>query len=145
MRMNRVAKILVWLVAVFFFAFICLVIYLANTGSNWSMMQWAQSLPWGDKTAHMILYGILAFLVNAALRFRPIRISAVGAFSNFLQIGSLAVITFALAEELSQFWFPKRTPDWWDVAFDFIGIGFATLVAGFLSWIQSLKTAEEDH
>jgi VanZ family protein len=70
-----------------------------------------------------VLYGILAWL---AVRAFPRRVKFLG--SN-LPLATWLVILLALLEELSQFWFPLRTPDLVDVSFGILGTLLGTWLA----------------
>jgi len=70
-------------------------------------------IPYGDKIAHAVLYGLMALLLNYALDFRK---------SSTIQLGSLIVLTFATLEEFSQYYIPSRTFDMGDLLADFVGV-----------------------
>ncbi|MFK7821693.1 MAG: VanZ family protein [Planctomycetaceae bacterium] len=105
--------------AILFFAFICWIIYLANSGDNSLVFRMVRSVPFGDKIGHAVLFGLLAFLANLAFRWRFSRVV-------WLQVGSLSVLAFAVIEEFSQALNPHRTLDAVDVVADVFGIAVAT-------------------
>ena len=107
-----------------FFIFICYVIVMADSGGESLFFDLGRVIPLGDKLGHFSLYGILSFLMNYALRFRHIE-----KYGFYWQIGSIAVFTFALIEELSQIYFPERTADVTDLLADVVGIVFFTFVS----------------
>jgi polysaccharide biosynthesis protein VpsQ len=78
----------------------------------------------GDKLGHFVLYGILAFLAAHAF---PRRVNILG---WMLPLSALLVLLMAILEELSQFWFPHRTPDIYDLSFGVLGIIVGTWLAG---------------
>jgi polysaccharide biosynthesis protein VpsQ len=109
---NRLAA----LTAGVFFLFTVWIIVVSDAGRSNVLIDSVRAIPYGDKLGHMILYGILAVLVNASLVLRK---------SNHLglPLGCALVLLFALVEELSQGFFPStRTLDVGDMAADLIGI-----------------------
>jgi VanZ family protein len=80
--------------------------------------------PGGDWVGHFGLYGILAFL---AVRAFPDRANL---FGQALPLAALLVFLMAVLEELSQFWFPVRTPSLPDLSFGLLGIVLGTWFAG---------------
>lgn len=104
------------LVAFLFLVFIFLVSVAANTGGIPPFLRALYRFPGGDLAGHFLLYGILAYLLARAF---PRRLQ-MGGFSP--AISSLWVSGLALAEELSQFFFPLRTPDLLDLACGLLGI-----------------------
>ena len=109
-------------IAIVFFALICLIILAADTRQPEWLFFWVQQVPLGDKLGHFVLFGVLSLLVNRALGFRHLRLGP------YYQIGSLCVLSFALAEELSQFYLPNRTLDIVDAACDVLGVGAFTAI-----------------
>ncbi len=79
--------------------------------------------PGGDWVGHFVLYGLMAFI---GIRAFPRRAKM---FSFSLPLAALATACLSALEELSQFWFPTRTPDWRDLSFGLLGI----LVVAWLS------------
>lgn len=119
-----------WL-ALAFFVFILWIIYLADTGST-LLVGVVNHLPYGDKLAHLLLYGLLTLVLNLALELRTLRFGRLQVY-----FGTFAVALFALCEELSQAWFPSRTLDVQDLVADAIGIaGFTLVSAGIHYWRQ---------
>lgn len=119
--------------AIAFFAFICWVIFSADTGRKTWYFDFVRSLPYGDKLGHIGLFGLLALLANFAFRFKSVR-------AAWLQVGSLAVLAFAMIEELSQHFFPNRTLDIVDAIADLIGIGAATIIS---VWIAKSRSTNQ--
>lgn len=102
---------------VLFAAFLLVIIILANAGSL-GFLAFIYDFPYGDKAGHFVLYGILSFLVNLTflrwnLSQRPKRIAITVSLILALVIG---------LEEWSQNFFPKRSPDWVDLAFSYAGV-----------------------
>src|SRR3954468_6105032 len=104
-----------WL-ALLFFAFILLVIVAADTDTIPSFIRDLYRFPGGDKVGHIILYGILAFLLARAFP-RPLKLRR---FS--IPIVILALLIFAAAEEYTQRFFATRTFDLLDLTCSFLGI-----------------------
>jgi len=104
------------LVATLFLVFIGLVIIAADTDTLPTFVRDLYRFPGGDRVGHLILYGILAFLLARAF---PRRLTT-GRFS--LAVSSLWTMGLALLEELSQFIFPARTPALLDLGCGLLGI-----------------------
>lgn len=102
-----------------FFALLLAIIYKADTANYNFAFHVVGMIPYGDKIAHAILYGIMAYLLNYGLN---------GKRWFRLEIGSLIVFSFALIEEVSQLYFPSRTFDWFDLLADVVGIVVATVI-----------------
>lgn len=110
--------------AVLFFIFICWIIVQADRGADNFFIDHVRALPYGDKLGHLGLYGLLALLVDLALRQRK---------TSFFEMpmGCALVLAFALIEELTQGFFPSRTVDLGDALSDCLGIYLA-------AWLSSL-------
>ncbi|MEM7584237.1 MAG: VanZ family protein [Acidobacteriota bacterium] len=105
--------------------FILWVIYQANTHPSNLLIAIVQTIPFGDKVGHAVLYGLLTLGVNASSRFRTVRFGSLECY-----LGTLAVTVFAGVEELSQITIPSRTWDSSDLVADAVGIaGFTVLSA----------------
>ena len=109
-----------WLAFAVLAGFIGWVIYQAETGEKIRLFLMVESLPLGDKLGHLWLYGALAFLLNLSLQLRKYHCYGLSVYR-----GSLIVLVFALAEELSQQFFATRTVDAGDLIADVIGIAIA--------------------
>src|SRR5687767_11207927 len=114
------------LAALLFLLFILLIILAADTGSMPPFIRAVYNFPGGDKVGHLILYGILAFLLARAFP-RPLNLGP-----GSVPIVMLALLVFALLEELSQSIFSTRTFDLLDLTCSFLGI-----LAG--SWLGTRK------
>ena len=75
------------------------------------------NVPGGDKLGHFLLIGTLAFLVNASLGARRIRLGPLQPL-----LGSLLVTLVVTAEEFSQIFLAHRSFDLMDLTADFVGI-----------------------
>ena len=102
---------------VLFFLFILWIIIMADSATPSVFFTVVKNIPQGDKLGHLGLYGLLTALLNHALQFRTLSVAR-----YTVQSGAVIVITFALLEEVSQYFFPNRTLDWGDVLADVIGI-----------------------
>jgi VanZ family protein len=111
------------LLAILFLVFIFLVIFAADTDTFPPIIRDIYRFPNGDLVGHFMLYGILAFLFAWAFP-RRLRL---GRFHPALT--SLLAAGLALAEEISQFFFPLRTPSLLDLGCGLLGI----LVADWLA------------
>ena len=111
------------IVALIFFFFILLVILAADTGQMPSFIRTMYDFPNGDRVGHVVLYGILAFLLAGAFPHK-IRL---GRF--LLPIVIVALLVFCVAEECSQSLFSTRTADFIDLTCSGAGILFGTWAA----------------
>ena len=106
-----------------FFLFIIWIIILADSADYNFAFSLVGDIPYGDKIAHASLYGVMALLLNFGLGFKTKK------FLGFsLQVGAIIVLLFAGLEELSQYYFPSRTLDFYDFVADFIGIVLASMI-----------------
>jgi VanZ family protein len=106
-------------IAVLFFIFILWAIVISNIGGPNILIDSARVIPYGDKLGHMGLYGILALLVSLSLKPRKQKYFG-------LPLGCALVLTFALLEELSQYFFPStRMLDIQDALADVVGVYLA--------------------
>jgi len=111
------------LFAFFFLGFIFLVIVAADTDTFPTFIREIYRFPGGDLLGHFGLYGFLTFLFARAF---PQRLS-LGRFHPALT--SLLIVGLALAEEISQFFFPYRTPSLLDLGCGLAGIILADWLA----------------
>jgi len=101
----------------FFFLFICYVIFSADTGSMPKWMYLMYHFPNGDKLGHFMLYGIMVFLTNVSFPnwlYRFGKITFPG--------GGLLFSVFSILEEISQSFFSSRNSSWVDLACSILGI-----------------------
>ncbi|HIM94926.1 MAG TPA: trypsin [Campylobacterales bacterium] len=100
-----------------FFIFISFIIFLADTADHNFAFRLLGQVPYGDKIGHVVLYGVMALLLNYGLKFKFYR------FLGFnMQLGALIVFAFAIIEEGTQYYIPSRSFDLYDVLGDFIGV-----------------------
>ena len=104
-------------IAVLFFLFICYIIVCADTGQCGHLTRQVRNLPFGDKTAHFLLYGTLTFLVNLAFNNTYWKFFGTAALK-----GSVLVLFFAIAEEFTQIFLASRSFEVADIICDLLGI-----------------------
>jgi len=102
------------------------VIYEANTGKETAIFQWVRSIPYGDKMGHFAVFGLMVLMLNLCFRFQTL-----GRGWCQIYLGTAIVTSFAVAEEISQYFIPSRTFDLYDLAADAAGV---ILFTG-LSWL----------
>ncbi len=103
--------------AVLFFCFIAWIVAQANRGSANIFFNVVSWLPYGDKIGHFVLYGLLAMLMNIALKHKTVRL-----LGRAFLLGSSSVIAFAILEELTQLFIPTRTADFIDMFCSLLGV-----------------------
>jgi len=89
----------------------------ATIGSNNIFIQLVSVLPYGDKVSHFVLFGLLSLVAIGATRFRGIRF-----FGFKLYWAVFVVSVYAVADELLQYYSPRRTLDGYDVVFGLLGV-----------------------
>ncbi len=104
------------LVALLFFVCYFAIQFLANSGQDFFINDIKNSLPYGDKVGHFFIYGLLALVVNYALKFRY--------FAGILlnQYGTLFILALSITEECSQLFITTRTFSLLDLVANFSGI-----------------------
>lgn len=109
--------------ALLFVLFIVLVILSADAGRMPWFIKIMYDFPNGDRVGHVVLFGILSFLLASAFprKFR------VGSFS--LPIATAVLSVLCIAEECSQSLFSTRTFDLVDLTCSFTGISLGTWAA----------------
>jgi VanZ family protein len=106
--------------------FIIFIVILADMGRMPRFISVAvEELPYGDKVAHFILFGILNFFITRA---------AISTFSSrdALRVALLAGFILALLvglEEFSQNYFSERTAEWVDLFAGYAGMFIGGMVA----------------
>ena len=109
---------------ILFALFIALIIILADLGQL-GFLSIVNSIPYGDKAGHFILYGILTLLLDLTLlRAHPNRSPKRIVLSTSLILAHLIGI-----EEFSQQFFAKRSFDLVDLLFSYLGVIFFSLLA----------------
>ena len=140
-RQSVLVRCLTALAAAGFFAFICWIIWLADTGRSSVFFDLVKMLPYGDKLGHFCLFGLLTLGSNAALQFRKARLGWIA-----VPLGSLLVLCFVLLEEFSQHFVPGRTLDLLDLLADSAGIALFTWLSFRLERrIRARNSAASSH
>lgn len=133
MRYNMTHKLSI-LLASSFIGFIGWIIYLANTGGSSPFFDLVHAMPYGDKIGHLLIFGTMTLLTNAASAWRCFTLKGYPLF-----YGTTVVALFALTEELSQGFVATRTLDIADLTADAIGIGLFTAISYWFRRQQALK------
>jgi VanZ family protein len=113
------------LLTALFFGVILAIIYQANTNPRSDFFVFLKVVPYSDKIAHAVLFGVMAMLLNYSLKFKSIKFWRLN-----LQVGAIIVLTFAGLEELTQAFNPNRTLDWGDFIADVVGIVVFSFIKG---------------
>lgn len=111
-------------IAILFGLFIVLIIVLADLGKL-GVFGILNSIPYGDKAGHFLLYGILTLLLDLSfIRARPdIRPMVIA-----LRIGSILALLIGI-EEVSQQFFDNRTFSLIDLAASYLGVSVFSWLA----------------
>ena len=86
--------------------------------------------PNGDRVGHAVLYGLLTFLLKNAWPEKKVQVGR-----WVIPLGTALALIGATLEELSQFFFPNRTPDIIDLSCGFAGILIATVIS---LWVRRI-------
>ena len=100
-------------------ALIAWVIWQANTGDRHPWLDAFLRWPAADKLGHFVLYGALAACLDAAMRWRSVKVP--GGWN--LPRAGVWVLAFSLAEEASQLFTTTRSPDVLDLLANLLGVG----------------------
>lgn len=104
-----------WILPFTFFILISYIIFLADTADHNFAFKILGGISYGDKIAHALLYGTMAYLLNYGLNY--LKVSK----WNIL-LGSLLVLSFSTIEEFTQYFISSRTFDLGDLVANFIGV-----------------------
>jgi VanZ family protein len=113
--------------------FIGFIIIQANHGNSSIFFELVNSIPFGDKLGHFILYGALSILTTIAFNYKYWLV-----MSYRIPIGAIIVLVIAIVEEISQIFLSTRTFDMVDITADIIGVFIFT---GLLSKFRSANCA----
>jgi hypothetical protein len=101
-----------------FTGLVLLIIAIADWGGGPALFPWFYDWPGLDKVGHLVLMGVLAYLVNrAAGLFWPGRMGL-----TWMSVPTLVLLVLVTAEECSQLWLINRSFDLWDLGCDFVGL-----------------------
>lgn len=112
---------------------------MADLGVGAWIFDLAASVPHGDKIGHVVLAGILSFLLNGTLRCRRSLLLRVRMLT-----GNLVAYLLVLAEETTQLWMSRRNVDIWDVLWAIVGVQLFGFLAAWdlrLTEARALRTA----
>ena len=126
-----------WL-AIAFGAFVLLVVLAADLGLVQSLLPFVYVVAGGDKIGHLVLMGMLSFLVNLAFRAQRLQLAGVKPLK-----GTLLVLLVVTLEEASQSLLPHRSCSLVDLAFDAAGLVGLGLVAESMVRRRSRRSLEE--
>ena len=132
--MQRTVK---FIPVILFAAFLLWIITDADGGRKNIFVNFAHSIPNGDKIGHVFIYGLLTLLANLALSRHRVSL-----WTKSIPLGTTIVLIFAIVEEFTQLFFVARTFDWIDMACDIVGIGVFTIVSE-LSYTKAEECAEK--
>ena len=116
MRPERNPRLWIWLASAFLLLII-LIIIAADLGWAGRLFPWVAYLPGQDVTAHFVLIGSLAMLVNLALNRRSLWVAR-----RSVQLGSVIVLVLVTIEEFSQMWIRTRGFSLCDLSADILGV-----------------------
>jgi VanZ family protein len=110
--------------AILFVVATVIILALADT-EHLGMLRVVYSLPYGDKVAHFVLFGLLCLIVNLAVfEARP------GVDTGGLAWRTTLLLAVPIAlEEFSQRWIRSRTPSLVDLAASYLGMAFFAWLA----------------
>lgn len=108
-------------------------IYILNTGQESTLLKLAQLLlPFNDKFVHALAFGILAFCINFAFHFKALPLE-----KYKIYLGSIAILGFAMMEELTHAIVPSRELDFFNLLAASIGIViFSFLTTAFKRFLD---------
>ena len=113
-----------------FIGFLVSLVLLADSGHGSALFRLANTIPFGDKVGHLILFGTLSFLVNLLLRGAELKV-----FTWRVLKGNALILPVVTLEECSQVCFRSRTFDLVDLASDIVGISLCGwLAVAYLNW-----------
>ena len=121
------------LAALLFFLFFLYIVCAADAGHLPAFFRSLYDFPNGDRVGHVIIYGILGFLISRAFP-AGVRLGRVS-----LPIAIIALLVFSALEEWSQSLFSTRTADPIDLACSWTGIFLGNWVAIFRRERQKAK------
>jgi len=112
-------------ISLLFTLFILVLIVWANTGNMPHALKIIYDFPSGDKAGHIILFGILSYLLNYSASSM-----LEGPPGSVVLRVSLFLIILVGFEEWTQQFLANRTSSWIDLAFSYSGI----MIGAWLAW-----------
>lgn len=118
-------------------ALIAWVILQANQGERHPWLDAFLRLPAADKLGHFMIYGLLAACMDAALRWRTLKLAP----GWQVPWAAALVLAFSFIEEASQLFTVTRSPDVLDILANLLGVGAFSLLgrklARQLGWLSN--------
>ena len=112
--------------------FILIIIVIADQGDYLVILtDLVDKIPYGDKSGHLILMGLLSLTVNLSFQCTQWQVGQ----RTFLK-GSVIVAILVTLEEISQLFVSNRTFDWSDLLADYLGIWLFGQLAWYLKPIN---------
>lgn len=105
------------------------IVVLAGTGNLGGILGAIHRVPLGDKIAHFMLVGLLAYAVNISTPGRVFRYKMFPYGRLTVSQGTVWVLVVVTLEEISQYWLPSRNFDLGDLLADVLGIAFFNWLA----------------
>lgn len=118
-----------------FALFLIVVIFLANMGMGAPLLSLCYALPGDDRAGHFILMGVMALLLNLAMRGARVELGRLR-----LMKGSLLLSAIIIVEELTQVIMPNRTFSLIDLGASLAGV----LVFGRLALLLPRRDTEHE-
>jgi VanZ family protein len=115
------------------FFFVATIIYLANSGSE-VIRNFSHTIPYADKFAHSIIFGVFCLILISSLRFRCFSVHRISIYHGFLLL-----LIFVVIEEFSQIFLETRSFDYLDLMADLIGMSIAAMIAKRISRLPSMQ------
>jgi polysaccharide biosynthesis protein VpsQ len=106
-----------WRITWLYGLLLVVIVVLAGTGNLGGILSAIHRVPLGDKIAHFVLVGLLAYVVNLSMPGRVWRFGRVT-----VSQGTLWVLVVVVLEEISQHWLPSRRFDVGDLLANVLGI-----------------------
>lgn len=110
-------------------ALLAWVILQANTGERHPWLDAFLRWPAADKLGHFVLYGLLAVCLDAAMRWRTIKLPQ----GWQLPWAAVLVLAFSFMEEASQLFTSTRSPDVLDLLANLLGVGVFCLLGRWVA------------
>ena len=111
--------------------FVVFVLWSANAGTMPALIHTLYHFPHGDRVGHIGIYALLAFVLSLAWP-KPVSL-----FSYSVPIATIALLIFALGEEISQAFLVSRTADVVDLLCSWVGVVVGSVGASF--WLAQKK------
>ncbi|MEM7735193.1 MAG: hypothetical protein AAF267_05325 [Deinococcota bacterium] len=110
-----------------------MIVIFAGLGRLGGVLNAIHAVPLGDKLAHFLLVGLLAYVVSVRLHGRGVRL-----FGMRILYGGLLIFVIMTLEEISQHWLASRRFDLGDMLANTLGvIVFSYLAARQLKDVSS--------